>query len=198
MWNTKEKPSKPSPYTYTLTSGKRVFAGRNNKENDWLTLKKASSTDIWFHTKDIPGSHVILRCGDDEPATDTILLAASLAAHFSQAAGSSKIPVDYTRCRFVKKPSGAKPGFVIFTNQTTLYITPDEEKLSTVLQNDKNANCMTKRKPAESVVARIGQILNLTYMDQFTRQAFFIRDHPQSRLGRVPRYVSLQHPQYPR
>lgn len=137
----KKMQEKPSvPFKFEAADGTQILVGKNNYQNDKLTFKTAYFNDLWFHTKDIPGSHVILRCGDDEPATDTILLAASLAAHFSQAAGSSKIPVDYTRCRFVKKPSGAKPGFVIFTNQTTLYITPDEEKLSTVLQNDKNAN----------------------------------------------------------
>ena len=71
-----------------------------------------------LHTKDIPGSHVILRTEGNEPSEDNLLLAAQLAVHFSKASEGSKVPVDYTRCRFVKKPSGAKPGFVIFTNQS--------------------------------------------------------------------------------
>ena len=79
---------------------------------------------------------MILRCGGSEPAEETLSLAASLAAHFSQAAGSSNIPVDYTACRYVKKPSGSKPGFVIFTNQKTLYVTPDEKELAPVLAQD--------------------------------------------------------------
>ena len=92
--------------------------------------------DTWFHTKDIPGSHVVLQNGGTEPSEEDILLAASLAAHFSKARGSSKVPVDYTEIRYVKKPSGSKPGFVIFTNQKTLYITPDESQLAPVLAQD--------------------------------------------------------------
>ena len=107
--------------------------GRSNKQNDLLTGKIAGPRDIWLHTQNIPGSHVILRCDGDEPAEDTLLLASYLAVHFSKAQGSSKVPVDYTRARFVKKPSGAKPGFVIFTNQTTLYVTPEAEVLQPVL-----------------------------------------------------------------
>ena len=136
----KKMAEKPSlPFKFTAPDGTVILVGKNNYQNDKLTFKTAYFNDLWFHTKDIPGSHVILRCGDDDPGDASILLAASLAAHFSQAAGSSKIPVDYTRCRFVKKPSGAKPGFVIFTNQTTLYITPDEEQLAPILQKDENA-----------------------------------------------------------
>ena len=109
------------------------MVGKNNYQNDRLTFKTANPGDIWLHTQNIPGSHVILRCDGDEPAEDTLLLASYLAVHFSKAQGSSKVPVDYTRARFVKKPSGAKPGFVIFTNQTTLYVTPEAEVLQPVL-----------------------------------------------------------------
>ena len=122
--NTKEKPGKPSPYAYTLTSGKRVFAGRNNKENDWLTLKKASSTDIWFHTKDIPGSHVILFTEGQEPTKEELFEAAAIAAWHSKGSSSENVPVDYTRVKYVKKPAGSKPGMVIFTHNKTLYVDP--------------------------------------------------------------------------
>ena len=122
--NTKEKPSKPSPYAYTLTSGKRVFAGRNNKENDWLTLKKASSTDIWFHTKDIPGSHVIFFTEGQEPSKEELFEAAAIAAWHSKGSSSENVPVDYTRVKYVKKPAGSKPGMVIFTHNKTLYVDP--------------------------------------------------------------------------
>ena len=98
----------------------------------------ASYNDTWFHTKDIPGSHVILRNGGQPLSEETILLAAMLAAHFSKAQSGSKVPVDYTQIRYVKKPSGAKPGFVIFTNQQTVYVTPDEEKLAHILTTEKN------------------------------------------------------------
>lgn len=122
--NTKEKTSKPSPYAYTLTSGKRVFAGRNNKENDWLTLKKASSTDIWFHTKDIPGSHVILFTEGQEPSKEELFETAAIAAWHSKGSSSENVPVDYTRVKYVKKPAGSKPGMVIFTHNKTLYVDP--------------------------------------------------------------------------
>ena len=120
----KEKIGKPSPYTYTLSSGKKVFAGRNNKENDWLTLKRASSTDIWFHTKDIPGSHVILFTERDAPSDADLFEAASIAAWHSRAANSGNVPVDYTKVKYVKKPAGSKPGMVIFTHNKTLYVDP--------------------------------------------------------------------------
>ena len=123
--NKDNKPSKPKPYTYILPEGKRVMAGRNNKENDWLTLKKASASDIWFHTKDIPGTHVILFTDGAEPTEKELFEAASIAAYHSKGSDSENVPVDYTRVRHVKKPAGAKPGMVIFTHNRTLYVTPE-------------------------------------------------------------------------
>ena len=105
---------KPQPLKFVAPDGTEILVGKNNAQNDRLTFKIAAPDDLWLHTKDITGSHVILQ------------LAAELAAHFSKARDSSKVPVDYVQCRFVKKPSGAKPGFVIFTNQRTLYVTPRE------------------------------------------------------------------------
>ncbi len=125
------------PFKFTAPDGTQILVGKNNYQNDRLTFKISNPGDIWLHTQEIPGSHVILRCDGDEPSEDTLLLAAYLAVHFSQASGSSKVPVDYTRCRFVKKPSGAKPGFVIFTNQSTLYITPEEDKLNELLAQNR-------------------------------------------------------------
>ena len=135
----REKPKKHAaekqsqPFKFTAPDGTQILVGKNNYQNDRLTFKTTNPGDIWLHTQNIPGSHVILRCDGDEPAEDTLLLASYLAVHFSKAQGSSKVPVDYTRARFVKKPSGAKPGFVIFTNQTTLYVTPEAEVLQPVL-----------------------------------------------------------------
>lgn len=135
----REKPKKHAaekqsqPFKFTAPDGTQILVGKNNYQNDRLTFKTANPGDIWLHTQNIPGSHVILRCDGNEPAEDTLLLASYLAVHFSKAQGSSKVPVDYTRARFVKKPSGAKPGFVIFTNQTTLYVTPEAEVLQPVL-----------------------------------------------------------------
>jgi len=122
------------PFKFTAPDGTQILVGKNNYQNDRLTFKISNPGDIWLHTQEIPGSHVILRCDGEDPAEETLLLASYLAVHFSQASGSSKVPVDYTRCRFVKKPSGAKPGFVIFTNQSTLYITPEEDKLKALLE----------------------------------------------------------------
>ena len=118
------KNAKPKPVTYTIPSGKTVMAGRNNKENDWLTLKHASSTDYWFHTKDIPGSHVILFTNGDEPTENELFETASIAAFHSKGKSSSNVPVDYVKVRYVKKPNGAKPGMVIFTHNRTLYVEP--------------------------------------------------------------------------
>ncbi|WP_027406437.1 NFACT family protein [Anaerovibrio sp. RM50] len=121
------------PFKFTAPDGTVILVGKNNYQNDRLTFKVSNPGDIWLHTQEIPGSHVIIRCDGDDPSEDTLLLASYLAVHFSQAANSSKVPVDYTRCRFVKKPAGAKPGFVIFTNQNTLYVTPEDEVLNPIL-----------------------------------------------------------------
>ncbi len=134
----KKKPGEKvsMPFRFRAKDGTEILVGKNNSQNDRLTFHIAARDDLWLHTKDIPGSHVILRTGGVEPDEQTLLLAASLAAHFSQASGSSNIPVDYTPCRFVKKPSGAKPGFVIFTHQKTLAVTPDEERLKKIMAQE--------------------------------------------------------------
>ncbi len=120
------KPSKAKlgPTTYTTTDGFRVLVGRNNVDNDVLTFKTASPKDIWFHTKDIPGSHVILFLDGKVPSDQAILEAASLAALHSKAKESENVPVDFTKVRYVKKPNGAKPGMVIFTGNKTVYVNP--------------------------------------------------------------------------
>ena len=132
-----EKPSKP--FKFVSKDDTVILVGKNNYQNDKLTFKTAAYNDIWLHAKDIPGSHVVIKCEGITPSDDTLLLAAELAAHFSQASDSSKVPVDYTAVRYVKKPSGAKPGFVIFTNQTTLMVTPNSENVMNTLKNDLNA-----------------------------------------------------------
>ena len=123
---------KPQPLKFVAPDGTEILVGKNNAQNDRLTFKIAAPDDLWLHTKDITGSHVIVRSSN--VSEETLQLAAEIAAHFSKAQGSSKVPVDYVQCRYVKKPSGAKPGFVIFTNQRTLYVTPrdDLEKFLTV------------------------------------------------------------------
>jgi predicted ribosome quality control (RQC) complex YloA/Tae2 family protein len=118
---------KPQLESYWASDGTEILVGKNNKQNDYLTNKIAARDEIWLHTKDIPGSHVVIRSKD--PELTTIIEAATLAAYFSKAKLSSSVPVDYTKVRFVKKPSGAKPGFVIYDNQQTIYVTPGEEKV---------------------------------------------------------------------
>ncbi|WP_462409217.1 Rqc2 family fibronectin-binding protein [Neobacillus sp. Marseille-QA0830] len=117
--------AKPILDYFHASDGTEIVVGKNNKQNDYLTNKLAARDEIWLHTKDIPGSHVVIR--SKEPSEQTIKEAAMLAAYFSKARNSSSVPVDFTKVRYVKKPSGAKPGFVIYDNQQTVYVTPDEE-----------------------------------------------------------------------
>ncbi|MBP6492250.1 MAG: NFACT family protein, partial [Clostridia bacterium] len=122
--NFKPSKSKPAPYQYTTSDGFRVLVGRNNKENDILTFKTASGKDYWFHTKDIPGSHVILFTEGKGLTETAIFEAAGLAAYHSKGRESENVPVDYTQVRHVKKPNGAKPGMVIFVDNKTVYVNP--------------------------------------------------------------------------
>ncbi|MCB6992525.1 NFACT family protein [bacterium 210820-DFI.6.37] len=119
-----KKKGKAKPFQYTTGDGFRVLAGHNNKENDLLTFKMAGSKDYWFHTKDIPGSHVILFTEGKELTETAIFDAAAAAAYHSKGRASENVPVDYTQVRYVKKPAGAKPGMVIFTHNRTVYVTP--------------------------------------------------------------------------
>ena len=130
----KKKNARPEPLKYTLSDGTLVLVGRNNIENDWLTMKFASKTDVWMHTKDIPGSHIIVKLDDGRNVNDLpaelIYEAASIAAYHSKAGGSDNVPVDYVPVRYVKKPNGAKPGMVIFTHNQTVYVKPQLPKNS--------------------------------------------------------------------
>ena len=116
--------SKLPPMEFTSSDGFRILVGRNNRQNDTLTLKTASKTDMWLHTKDIHGSHTII-IGEGREISDTAILeAARLAAYHSKARQSSQVPVDYTLVKYVSKPSGSKPGMVIYVNNRTVYVTP--------------------------------------------------------------------------
>ncbi|ENQ3106665.1 Predicted component of the ribosome quality control (RQC) complex, YloA/Tae2 family, contains fibronectin-binding (FbpA) and DUF814 domains [Bacillus sp. 491mf] len=123
--NVKKKPTKPVLDKYIASDGTEILVGKNNKQNDYLTNKLARRDEIWLHTKDIPGSHVVIR--SLEPSDETLVEAAKLAAYFSKAKESSSVPVDYTKIRHVKKPSGAKLGFVTYDNQQTVYVTPNAD-----------------------------------------------------------------------
>ena len=121
----KGKPPKAHPpLEFKSPEGFTILIGRNNKQNDMLTTKLADKTDIWLHTKDITGSHVIIRVEGKTVPDETIVYAARLAAFHSKAKNSSKVPVDYVPVKLVKKPAGSKPGMVIFTGNRTLYVTP--------------------------------------------------------------------------
>ncbi|WP_101696778.1 Rqc2 family fibronectin-binding protein [Clostridium minihomine] len=125
----KHKPAAATaPLEFTVSGDFRVLVGRNNKQNDKLTLKVANNNDLWFHTKEIPGSHTILVTDGREPTEAAILDAARLAAAHSRGKASSQVPVDYAQVRNVHKPAGAKPGMVIYEKYHTLYVTPDSEE----------------------------------------------------------------------
>ena len=115
------------PMEFMSTSGLRISVGKNNSQNDLLTCKLAGKGDIWFHTQKIHGSHVILWTEGGQPDLQSLNEAASLAAYYSQARDSAKVPVDYTPARYVKKPAGARPGMVIYTTYETAQVTPDVE-----------------------------------------------------------------------
>jgi len=127
--------SRPQLLTATAPDGFKIIIGKNNRQNDYVTFKKAQADDIWLHVKDSPGSHVILQTGGAEPSAAALLAAAQLAAYFSKARNSSNVPVDYTRRRYVKKPAGAKPGFVIYEKQHTIFVTPDPAIINRLLDN---------------------------------------------------------------
>ena len=125
-----QRPSKPREFR--STAGLRILVGRSNRQNDHLTTKIADHRDIWLHTQKIHGSHVILCTNGAEPDEQSLLEAAMLAAYYSQGRESSKVPVDYTPVRYVKKPNGAKPGMVTYTTYKTMYVTPDSEQIKSL------------------------------------------------------------------
>ncbi len=127
-----KKRSKFEPLTYMSSEGFEILVGKNNLQNDYLTLKLASNKDMWLHTKIIPGSHVIIRTKGEDVPEQTIYEAACIAAWHSKGRLSGQVPVDYTPVKHVSKPSGAKPGMVIYTTNQTLYVTPDQEKVESL------------------------------------------------------------------
>jgi predicted ribosome quality control (RQC) complex YloA/Tae2 family protein len=122
--NKKDKPS--SPHLFTSSDGFEIQVGKNNRQNDLLTMKQASSWDMWLHTRNIPGSHVIIKSNRQSIPDRTLLEAAIIAAYHSKAKNSSNTPVDYTSVKNVKKLPGAKPGMVNYDNFKTIIVAPDE------------------------------------------------------------------------
>ncbi|PMD69863.1 Rqc2 family fibronectin-binding protein [Companilactobacillus nuruki] len=123
--NARKKRKKKIGEDFKSTNGIDITVGKNNLENDQLTMKISQKNHYWFHVKDIPGSHVILKTSD--PDEQSIIEAATIAAYYSKARDSSKVPVDYVQIRNIRKPNGAKPGFVIFEGQKTILVDPDRQ-----------------------------------------------------------------------
>ena len=135
--NRGQKTKKSKPIHYVSSDGYDILVGKSNTQNDELTLRTAKATDIWLHTKNIPGSHVIIFTNGSGTAPDrTLLEAANLSAFYSKAKTGANVPVDYTVRKNVKKPSGAKPGMVIYEKNNTIYVTPDEKLVNSMNKGD--------------------------------------------------------------
>lgn len=126
----------PTVMQFVTPDGMRVLCGKNNVQNEYITHKLAENHDYWFHAKQTAGSHVVLVTEGREPTDGDFTAAAEIAAYYSKAEGAN-IGVDYTLAKHVKKPSGAKPGFVIYHTNWTAYVTPNAEKISAMRKNDK-------------------------------------------------------------
>ena len=128
----RRKDPPPRPLRYRGPGGSLIQVGKNNLQNDWLTLKSADKNDVWFHVQKSHGSHVVARCGRED--RESLKAAALLAAWYSDARDSANVPVDYTLVRYVKKPAGARPGMVIYTEYRTIYVTPERSKVEALEQ----------------------------------------------------------------
>ena len=115
------------PREFRSSAGLRILVGRNNRQNDKLTTKEGQKWDIWLHTQKIHGSHVLLCTDGGEADEQSLHEAAVLAAYYSQARSSTKVSVDYTPVKFVKKPAASRPGMVVYTTYQTMYVDPDGE-----------------------------------------------------------------------
>lgn len=124
----KEKRPAAKPMRFISSSGMDIRVGRTGAQNDELT-RSAQRSDIWLHAQKIHGSHVVISCGGAEPDEKALHEAAMLAAYYSQARGGENVPVDYTMAKYVKKPSGARPGMVVYTAQKTIFVDPDEDEI---------------------------------------------------------------------
>ena len=121
------KKARPQLTEYESAEGYRILVGKNNIQNDYITCTLASKGDMWFHTKNIHGSHVVVLCGGQPLSEETVIFAARLAAKNSKASGSCNVPVDYTPIKYVKKPNDAKAGMVIYTTNKTVFVNPYTE-----------------------------------------------------------------------
>ena len=128
-----KKNKNDNPLHFVTSKGFDIYVGKNNIQNDYLSLKFAHKNDIWLHTKDIPGSHVIIKSFEDVD-DDTLSEAAIIAAHYSKAKNNSKVPVDYTEIKNLRKPNGAKPGMVIYYTNKTIYVDPEKFNTLNILK----------------------------------------------------------------
>ncbi len=128
---------KSKPLHFVSSDGYDIYVGKNNYQNEELTFKMATGNDWWFHAKNMPGSHVIVKCRNEEPPTRTFEEAAGLAAYFSRGKGSEKLEIDYTQRKNVKKPNGGKPGFVIYHTNYSMVASTRIEQIRCV--NDEDA-----------------------------------------------------------
>lgn len=135
----KETDAYSLPHIYYSKTNRAIIVGRNNRQNDRMTWREAKPTDLWLHVKKVPGSHVIIPLaeGTEFPDDETLLDAAALAVYFSQARGSSHVPVDYTHVKHIKKPRRAKPGMVVYDQNWSLIITPKDEDIERLLATEK-------------------------------------------------------------
>lgn len=134
-----------SPLSLRSSDGFAILVGRNNRQNDLLTMGIARDDDIWLHAKEIPGAHVIIQTQGQEVPDTTLVEAAAVAAFFSQARESANVPVDYTRRKHVRKPKGARPGMVIYDHQRTLFVTPDRELIKRLGGDEQGSNAASDR-----------------------------------------------------
>ncbi len=136
--NNKNKVSKRvfAPLKFKTSGNVKVLCGKNNLQNDYITLTKASKDDYWFHVKGMPGSHVIMMCGKSEPDAQDFTECAMIAAYYSSGRNTPGVAVDYTKVRNIKKPSGAKPGFVTYETNYTAYVTADEKTVSALADTE--------------------------------------------------------------
>ena len=127
---------KSRPLHFISSDGYDIYVGKNNYQNDELTFKVATGNDWWFHAKQMPGSHVIVKCNGEEPPIRTFEEAASLAAYFSKGKGADKLEIDYTQKKNIKKPNGSKPGFVIYYTNYSLVASSHIEGIRCVDEED--------------------------------------------------------------
>ncbi|WP_407307529.1 NFACT family protein [Desulfosporosinus sp. SB140] len=137
--NVKSPKERIQPRVYRSSQGRIIYVGKNNAQNDWLSLRKGKPNDLWLHVKQIPGSHVLIPLdeGEEFPDDATLEEAAALAIYYSQARGSSQVAVDYTHVKQLKKPNSAKPGMVIYDQNWTLFLTPKPEILERLLASEE-------------------------------------------------------------